>query len=145
MILLLISVSTFQKTFSYIHSFIPVPCGPGVNFDLDCKSHVLALGWETSATAVGYVAVISNSSHRVSYNTTELALRISALECGVDYSLTVMSFNDTCVSQPTELPAWQSTGALWTVSPTNVLIYSFLKCAKLTSLPQHRACPQMWW
>lgn len=138
------SVPNFWKTFSYILSFIPVPCGPGVNFDLDCKSHVLTLGWDASATAVGHMAVISNSIHQVSYNTTEAVLRIGALECGVDYSLTVMSFNGTCVSQPTELPAWQSKGALRTVSTINVLVYSLLKCAKLPSLPQHHACPLMW-
>lgn len=112
-----------------------------MNFDLDCKSQVLTLGLESSAAATGYMAVISNSIHQVSYNTTEPALRIGALECGVDYSLTVMSFNGTCVSQPTELPVWQSKGTLWTVSTIKVLIYSF---PKLTSPPQHHACPLMW-
>lgn len=82
-----------------------------MNFDLDCKSHVLTLGWDTSAaaaTAAGYMAVISSGIRHVSYNTTEPVLKIGALECGVDYSLTVMSYNGTCVSQPTQLPAWQS-------------------------------------
>lgn len=97
--------------FSQIISFVSVPCGPDVNVDLDCKAHVLTLGWGASTTAVGYMAVLSNSSKRVSYNTTEPALRISSLECGVDYSLTVMSFNGSCVSQPTELPVWKSKGA----------------------------------
>lgn len=83
-----------------------------MNVDLDCKSHVLTLGWDTSTAAVGYMAVISNSNTQESYNTTEPSLRISALECGVDYSLTVMSFNGTCVSQPTELPIGQSKAAL---------------------------------
>lgn len=58
------------------------------------------------------MAVISNSIHQVSYNTTQPALRITALECGVGYSLKVMSFNGTCISQPTELPAWQSKGTV---------------------------------
>lgn len=90
------------------------------------------------------MAVISHSNSHASYNTTGPALQISSLECGVDYSLTVMSFNGTCVSQPTELPVRQSKRALPTASTINVPVNHFFGCAKLMSLPQCRACPPMW-
>lgn len=90
------------------------------------------------------MAVISYSNSHASYNTTEPTLQISSLECGVDYSLMVMSFNGTCVSQPTELPVNQSKRALPAASTINVPVNHFYRCAKLRFLPQCRACPPMW-
>lgn len=93
---------------NFLSSLCAVPCGPNVNADLDCQSQVLTLGWNASSNAEGYITVISNSDKQMSYNTTEPALRINTLECGLDYTLKVMSFNSTCVSQPSVLPVWQS-------------------------------------
>ncbi|XP_044055462.1 uncharacterized protein LOC122877670 [Siniperca chuatsi] len=94
-----------------------VPCGPNVKADLDCQSQVLTLGWNSSSSAEGYITVISNSNKQMSYNTTKPVLRINTLECGLDYTLKVMSFNGSCVSQPTVLPVWQTPCV-----PTNVVV-----------------------
>uniref|UniRef100_A0A8P4G5R4 Fibronectin type-III domain-containing protein n=1 Tax=Dicentrarchus labrax TaxID=13489 RepID=A0A8P4G5R4_DICLA len=94
-----------------------VPCGPKVNANLDCQSRVLTVGWNGSSSAEGYITVISNSSRQMSYNTTEPKLRISTLECGLDYTLKVMSFNGTCVSRPSVLPVWKTPCV-----PTNVVV-----------------------
>lgn len=76
--------------------------------DLDCESQVLTLSWTASSNAEGYMTVVSNSNKQMLYNTTEPALRISTMECGLDHTLKVMSFNGTCVSQPTMLSVGQS-------------------------------------
>lgn len=86
----------------------PVPCGPSVNVDLDCQSQALTLNWNASGNAEGYIGVISNSNSQMSYNTTEPKLRISSLQCGHDYTVKVMSYHGTCVSQPSMLPVRQS-------------------------------------
>lgn len=101
-----------MPAFTAPSSLCPVPCGPSVNADLDCQSQVLTLGWDASSNAEGYMTVISNSNNQMSYNTTEPALRINTLECGLDYTLKVMSFHGTCVSRPSVLPVWQSKRAL---------------------------------
>lgn len=49
----------------------------------------------------------------MTYNTSEPALRVNTLECGLDYTLKVMSYNGTCVSRPSVLPVSQSKGELW--------------------------------
>ncbi|KAI3368520.1 hypothetical protein L3Q82_025527 [Scortum barcoo] len=93
-----------------------VPCGPKVNVDLDCQSQVLTLSWNRSRNAEGYITVISKDNKKMSYNTTEPALKINTLECGLDYTLKVMSFKSTCVSQATVLPVLQTPCV-----PTNVV------------------------
>lgn len=97
---------------SMFFAFFTVPCGPNVNADLDCKSQALTLRWEVVHNAEGFIVLISNSNQQMSYNTTELTLRINTVECGLDYSLRVMSFIGTCVSQPSVLSTGQSKRAL---------------------------------
>lgn len=93
----------------FLSSLCPVPCGPKVNADFDCRSQVLTLGWNATSNAEGYITVISNSSEKLmTYNTSEPALRVNTLECGRDYMLKVMSYNGTCVSWPSVLPVSQS-------------------------------------
>lgn len=75
---------------------------------LDCQSQVLTVGWNASSEADGYVAVISDGSTQTSYNTTEAALRISSLQCGRDYSLTVASVHGACSSHASVSPVWRS-------------------------------------
>nr|XP_046247875.1 uncharacterized protein LOC124060678 [Scatophagus argus] len=84
-----------------------VPCGPHVSADVDCQTQVVTLDWTPTSNAEGYIAVISNGNTQTSYNTTEPALRVNTLECGLDYTLKVTSFNGTCISQPSVLPVWQ--------------------------------------
>lgn len=79
-----------------------------MNVDLDCQSQALTLKWNASGNAEGYIGVISNSNGQMSYNTTEPELRISSLQCGLDYMVKVMSYHGTCVSQPSVLPVRQS-------------------------------------
>lgn len=99
--------------FTFLSSLCPVPCGPKVNADLDCQSQVLTLGWNATSNAEGYVTVISNGGEKLmTYNTSEPALRVNTLECGLDYTLKVMSYNGTCVSRPSVLPVSQSKGEL---------------------------------
>lgn len=69
---------------------------------------MLTLGWNATSNAQGYTTIISNGNGQMSYNTTEPGLRIDTLECGVDYSLQVTSFNGTCVSHPSVLPVAKS-------------------------------------
>ncbi|XP_045905930.1 receptor-type tyrosine-protein phosphatase beta-like [Micropterus dolomieu] len=94
-----------------------VPCGPNVKANLDCQSQALTLGWNASGDAEGYITVISNGYKQMSYNTTKPELRINTLECGLNYTLKVMSFNGTCVSRPSVLPVRQTPCV-----PTNVVV-----------------------
>lgn len=83
---------------------------------LDCQSQVLAVGWNATTEADRYVAVISDGSTQMSYNTTAPSLRINALECGQDYTLTVTSVHDACVSHPSQMPVWKGEMSLsWTI------------------------------
>ncbi|XP_034531079.1 uncharacterized protein LOC117806306 [Notolabrus celidotus] len=84
-----------------------VPCGPELKADLDCRSGELTIGWNASSKAEGFMADISNSDKTMTYTTSEPALRIDTLECGKDYTVKVMSYNGTCVSQPSLLPVGQ--------------------------------------
>ncbi|XP_067454263.1 serine-rich adhesin for platelets [Thunnus thynnus] len=85
-----------------------VPCGPHVDSRLDCQSQVLTIGWNASRKAEGYMTVISDGTKQMSYNTTKPSLTVKTLECGRDYTVKVMSVNDTCVSHPTVIPVRQT-------------------------------------
>ncbi|XP_039984445.1 uncharacterized protein LOC120790698 [Xiphias gladius] len=82
-----------------------VPCGPAnMRADVDCASGGLTVGWNASRNAEGYITVISDSEKKMSYNTTQPKLSINTLECGLEYTVMVTSFNRTCVSLPSVLP-----------------------------------------
>nr|XP_020513608.1 fibronectin type III domain-containing protein 7-like [Labrus bergylta] len=81
-----------------------VPCGPSAKADLDCRSGELTIGWNASSKAEGYMTEITSSVKKMTYNTTEHVLKVDTLECGLDYTVKVMSFNSTCVSHPSVLP-----------------------------------------
>lgn len=105
-----------QCKITYCHRFhflFPVPCGPSVTVDLDCKSQALTLDWVTSSRAQGYISVLSSNNSQMTYNTTESELRISQLECGLDYSVKVMSYYGACLSLPSVLPVRQSKRTTW--------------------------------
>ncbi|KAK9519631.1 hypothetical protein VZT92_022346 [Zoarces viviparus] len=94
-----------------------VPCGPNVTANLDCRSQALTLSWNATSNAEGYKTVVSNSNNATSYITTEPGVMITTLECGLNYTLTVMSFNSTCVSQPSVLSIRETPCV-----PTNVMV-----------------------
>ncbi|XP_075901618.1 uncharacterized protein fndc7b isoform X2 [Nelusetta ayraudi] len=96
-----------------------VPCGPSVTVDLDCKSHALTLDWVASSHAQGYISILSSGNSQMTYNTTEAELRISQLECGLDYSVKVMSYYGACVSLPSVRPVRQIPCV-----PTDVMVSS---------------------
>lgn len=125
-------------TFNFFSSLCPVPCGPSVKTNLDCLSQVLTLSWDATSNAEGYVTIVSNSNNQMSYNTTEPALTINTLECGLDYSLKVMSFSGACVSQHTVLPVSQSKRALGQilslVSFLIRLVLTYVRCLSLCKI-----------
>ncbi|KAM3619311.1 uncharacterized protein V6R79_006036 [Siganus canaliculatus] len=84
-----------------------VPCGPDVEADLDCRAQVLTLSWSVTPNAEGYTAMVYNSNGQTSHNTTAPALTVDRLQCGIDYTVKVMSYSGTCVSHASVLPAGQ--------------------------------------
>ncbi|XP_074491158.1 uncharacterized protein fndc7b [Sebastes fasciatus] len=100
-----------------------VPCGPHVDADLDCQSQALTLSWNATSNTDGYKIVASNGNNTMTYSTTEPGLTITSLECGLDYTLKVMSFNSTCVSRPTVLSIMETPCV-----PTNVM--TMTNCGK---------------
>lgn len=95
--------------FYHFHFLFPVPCGPSVTGDLDCKVHALTLEWVASSRAQGFISVLSSGNKQETYNTTESKLTISQLQCGLDYSVKVTSYYGACVSFPSVLNVRQST------------------------------------
>ncbi|XP_067369826.1 mucin-3B [Channa argus] len=98
--------------------FDSVPCGPAnTQASVDCATGGLTIGWNATRNAEGYITVISNNNGQNSYNTTQPTLKIDTLECGLQYSVTVMSFNRSCVSFPTIIPVKEAPCV-----PTNVVV-----------------------
>ncbi|XP_040040842.2 uncharacterized protein fndc7b [Gasterosteus aculeatus] len=94
-----------------------VPCGPNVKSNLDCSSQVLTLSWNATKNAEGYTTVVSDGRNKTSHVTTMPAVTLTALECGLFYTLTVTSFNSTCVSQPSVMSIKETPCV-----PTNVTV-----------------------
>ncbi|CAB1419900.1 unnamed protein product [Pleuronectes platessa] len=81
-----------------------VPCGPAnLQANVDCATGGLTLDWDASSNAEGYVTVISDGTNETSHDTTQPKLSVSTLECGLEYTASVTSFNGTCVSFPSVL------------------------------------------
>ncbi|KAM9761579.1 uncharacterized protein fndc7b [Menidia menidia] len=82
-----------------------VPCGPtNVYANVDCARGGVNISWDAHSNAEGYITVISDSNmQKTHHNTTEPNLSVKSKECGQEYSVTVMSFRDSCVSFPSEL------------------------------------------
>ncbi|KAG7513796.1 fibronectin type III domain-containing protein 7 [Solea senegalensis] len=97
--------------------FESVPCGPvNVHANVDCASGGLSIDWDSSKNAEGYLTVVSGSSGQTSHNTSQPMLSVNTLGCGDEYTVTVMSFNRSCISFPTVLPVREAPCA-----PTNVV------------------------
>ncbi|PWA21255.1 hypothetical protein CCH79_00009504 [Gambusia affinis] len=77
-----------------------VPCGPSnVQVNLNCASGAVNISWEAQRKAEGYIAVISGPNKTATqYNTTQPRLLIGSQGCGQQYTVKVMSFNQSCVS-----------------------------------------------
>lgn len=80
--------------------FCAVPCGPSnVQVNLNCASGAVNISWEAQRKAEGYIAVISGPNKTATqYNTTQPRLLIGSQGCGQQYTVKVMSFNQSCVS-----------------------------------------------
>ncbi|XP_027882788.1 uncharacterized protein fndc7b [Xiphophorus couchianus] len=77
-----------------------VPCGPSnVQVNLNCTSGAMNISWDAQRKAQGYIAVISGANKTTTqYNTTQPGLLIGSQDCGQQYTVKVMSFNQSCVS-----------------------------------------------
>ncbi|KAF7660957.1 hypothetical protein LDENG_00272160 [Lucifuga dentata] len=80
-----------------------VPCGPAnVMTNVDCESGELTVDWKATTNAESYMTVISDSTGYMSFNMTEPQLSVTTLECGLEYTLKVMSITGSCLSFPSE-------------------------------------------
>ncbi|XP_014901851.1 uncharacterized protein fndc7b [Poecilia latipinna] len=77
-----------------------VPCGPSnVQVNVNCGSGAVNISWDAQRKAEGYIAVISDTNKTTTrYNTTQPRLLIGSQDCGQQYTVEVMSFNQSCVS-----------------------------------------------
>jgi len=100
-----IKQTNFFGAFTQPSSLYPVPCGPtNVHANVDCVSGAVNISWSAQSNAQGYITVISDSDKQMThYNTTEPKLSVNLNECGQEYTVKVMSFNESCISFPSEL------------------------------------------
>lgn len=79
----------------------PAPCVPlSVTPVVDCNSSVVSISWGSALGATGYRAqVLSISSgHRSSCNSMSTQCSFSDLGCGQEYTATIQSLHEECVS-----------------------------------------------
>lgn len=138
----------------FLSSQSSVPCGPAnVQANVDCGSGGLTVGWNATRNAQGYMTVISSSNSLKTYNTTQTRLNISALDCGLNYTVNVTSFNQTCVSFPSIVSVKERKSVVvfsfaWCVIPrccidNSTLIADVLSWSDLC-LAQLHVFPLMW-
>ncbi|XP_058890780.1 uncharacterized protein LOC131740090 [Acipenser ruthenus] len=77
-----------------------VPCAPSnVNGDLACETNTVHVSWNRSSTATSYTATVTGRNHFTkSCSTGNLTCSVDSLQCGEQYTITVLADNGECRS-----------------------------------------------
>ncbi|MGH0126547.1 UNVERIFIED_CONTAM: hypothetical protein FKN15_073877 [Acipenser sinensis] len=77
-----------------------VPCAPSnVNGDLACETNTVHVSWNRSSTATSYTATVTGRNHFTkSCSTGNLTCSVDSLQCGEQYTITVLAENGECSS-----------------------------------------------
>lgn len=87
--------------FAFINrlNFFPAPCDPtNVFAALQCLSGVVNVTWGAGAGAHYYTVLAEASSHMDSCNSTGTSCELIHLQCGENYTVTVLAGDGTCNS-----------------------------------------------
>lgn len=77
----------------------PAPCDPtNVAAALECVSGVATVTWGAGAGARHYTVVAEANGHVDSCHTSGTSCQLSGLQCGEDYTVTVLAGDGTCNS-----------------------------------------------
>nr|XP_015211037.1 PREDICTED: uncharacterized protein LOC102685057 [Lepisosteus oculatus] len=84
-----------NSTQSYPASLLTAPCEPqNLNLNFDCASNIAIVSWETSIGAKTYTVLAEGqNSHLASCQTSDTFCRLSLLDCGQLYNVTVLADN----------------------------------------------------
>lgn len=75
------------------------PCDPrNLAADQDCLSGVVTVTWGASAGANYYTVLAEANGHMDSCNSTSTFCELTQLQCGVDYTVTVLAGDGNCNS-----------------------------------------------
>lgn len=86
-----------QRSFSPL--WLPAPCDPtNVAATLNCLSDVVTVTWRASAGANYYTILAEASGHVDSCNSTGTSCELTKMQCGNDYTVTVLAGDTKCNS-----------------------------------------------
>lgn len=92
-------IQTYNSNNAHLPCCSPAPCDPkDVTADLNCLSGVVTVTWGTSAGANYYTVLAETSRFFDSCNSTSTSCQLSQLQCGEDYTVTVLAGDGKCNS-----------------------------------------------
>lgn len=77
----------------------PAPCDPmDVSADLHCSTALATVTWKTSAAANSYTVLAQANGHMDSCRSVGTSCELTMLQCGMDYTVTVLAEDGNCNS-----------------------------------------------
>lgn len=75
------------------------PCEPtAVSADLQCSTGLVTVSWRSSAGATSYTVLAEANGHTDSCHSESTSCELGMLQCGRDYSVTVLAGDSKCNS-----------------------------------------------